>query len=327
MSELSIENKNNQPEYTPETIPIKKNTLKFKKFEDIKVSTKTFIVKTNISLNIDVLFESLPITPYIVIPKKRGRKKKVVVEDPNKFIKNGSIITLEYQNKIRGVDTKKKTNKPKNGAYFRNSVTIVMMVDSKKINYKISRNGKFQMTGCKYDKHAEMCVKTFWSYIKDNKDIYTFDNNDTYLKAIFIPAMRNIDFALDFIVDREKLDEYFNRSTKYTSLLETSFGYTGVNIKMPLQKDIRTLMLKQIVCKNEEWSDDNFVKYADYLKMLPQKEVEKKINKKRYNTFLVFHSGKVIMSGMEETFMKEPYYMFLDIIRDCYNFIEERLSE
>ena len=46
--------------------------------------------------------------------------------------------------------------------------------------------------------------------------------------------MRNIDFGLNFYVDREKLDEYFNTCTDYHSLLETSFGYTGVNIKIPI---------------------------------------------------------------------------------------------
>jgi len=61
--------------------------------------------------------------------------------------------------------------------------------------------------------------------------------------------------------------------------------------------------------------------------MLPQKEGLKKLNKQRYTTFLVFHSGKVIMSGMEETFMKDVYYDFLTIINDCYEIIREKLLE
>lgn len=323
-----MSNVENKEEITDKQVNIKREkVMSFPEFVDIKVSTKTFIVTTNITLNIDILFDMLPITPYIVIPKKRGRKKKSFVEDPNKFIKDGSIITLEYQGKLRGVDIKKKTNKPKNGAYFRNSVTIVMIIDNKKINYKVSRNGKFQMTGCKYDEHAATCIQTFWSYIKDYKEGYSFNNNDKNISAIFIPAMRNIDFGLNFKVDREKLDGYFNNSTKYTSLFDPSFGYTGVNIKMLENKNITTLKLKKIECNGDKWSKPYFVPYSDYINMLPQKEKDKKLNKKRYNTFLVFHSGKVIMSGMEETFMKDAYYDFLNIIRDCYNIIEERLNE
>jgi len=32
------------------------------------------------------------------------------------------------------------------------------------------------------------------------------------------------------------------------------------------------------------------------------------------------------MSGMDSVFMKDVYYEFLDIIRDCYNIIEEKLE-
>ena len=319
--------------------------LIFPDFDNIKVSTKTFIVMTNMTLDIDKLFEYLPFVEYILVPKRRGRKKKNEPGDPNKDIPDGSIITLEYQNKIRGVDLKKKKKKNKDtkkrGNYFRNSVTIVMIMDGKKINFKVSRNGKFQMTGCKHDAHAESCVKWIWKYIKDSDGIFKFEGHsqiDTHtdnfipkqkptLKTIFIPAMRNIDFGLNFFVDREKLDEYFNTCTDYHSLLETSFGYTGVNIKIPIDKPIEDLQLKQIEYFDEKWMDPVFVPYTDYLNMLPDKDVAKKLKKQRYNTFLVFHSGKVIMSGMEETFMKDVYYEFLDIIRECYDIIEERLED
>lgn len=312
--------------------------LVFQNFDNIKVSTKTFIVVTNIILNINKLFNFLPITEYILVAKKRGRKKRNNIVDPNKNIKSGSIITLEYQNKIRGVDLKKKKKKEnkKRGNYFRNSVTVVMIINGKKINYKISRNGKFQMTGCKDDEHAEQCVRWFWFYIKNTNDIYQIveekeikdvkNKKIPEIKAIFVPAMRNIDFSLGFCVDREKLDEYFNVYTDYHSLLETSFGYTGVNIKIPFVKPILGLQLKQLECKDGKWLEPKYVPYHDYLEMLEPKDANKKLNKKRYNTFLVFHSGKVIMSGMEESFMRDVYYEFLDIIRDCYNIIEERLD-
>jgi TATA-box binding protein (TBP) (component of TFIID and TFIIIB) len=307
--------------------------LNFPEFDNIKVSTKTFIVMTNLILNIDNLFNYLPISDYVLIPKRRGRKKKNEPVNPNKDIASGSIITLEYQNNIRGVDLKKKKKKiKKRGNYFRNSVTIVMAMEGKKINFKVSRNGKFQMTGCKEDEHAESCLKWFWIYIKDSQGIYEIQNEEGInqprgnLKIIFIPAMRNIDFNLNFVIDREKLDEYFNTCTDYHSLLETSFGYTGVNIKIPVKKNINELMLKELSYIDNDWSTPKFVNYSHYLSMLSDKDVSKKINKLRYNTFLVFHSGKTIMSGMEATFMKDVYYEFLNIIRDCYDIIEEKLE-
>ena len=238
---------------------------------------------TNLIIDIRKLFEFLPVTEYVVIPKRRGRKKKTVIVDPNRDIPDGSIITLDLANKVRGVILKKKKKKEgKKGNYFRNSVTVVMTAGGKKINFKISRNGKFQMTGCKFDEHAERCVKQIWEYIKNKKDIYTKPEKEPF-RATFIPAMRNIDFSLGFLLDREKLDEYFNMSTDYYSLLETSIGYTGVNIKIPVTKPITDLMLKQLVYKGGKWLKPCFVPYQYYLDTLKPKEQQKKLEKERFN--------------------------------------------
>ena len=163
----------------------KLSKLNFKEFESIKVSTKTFIITTNMTINIDKLFEKLPITDYIVMPKKRGRKKKNAVQDPNKDIKDGSIISLIYQDKIRGVNLRKKQSTSKK-TYFRNSITVIMIIDGKKVNYKVSRNGKIQMTGCKRDETAENCIKWFWKYIKNYDNVYTLNENDKNINVIFI---------------------------------------------------------------------------------------------------------------------------------------------
>lgn len=306
--------------------------LKFPNFDDIKVSTKTFIVMTNIELNINNLFEALPISDYIVVPKRRGRKKKNERANPNKGMANGSIITLEYENRLRGVDLKKKKEKNKNtkkkGNFFRNSVTVVMIIDDKRINFKVSKNGKFQMTGCKYDEQAKKCIQYIWKYIKNTKHIYTFQKDQTKLQVMFIPAMRNIDFSLGFLVDREKLDAYFNLYTDYNSLLETSFGYTGVNLKIPIKRPVEELKVEKIKYndKDDEWYVSEYVTYREYLDLLPLKEQNKKLKKQRHTTFLVFHSGKVILSGLSDDFCRPVYYEFLDLIRECFDEIEERLD-
>jgi TATA-box binding protein (TBP) (component of TFIID and TFIIIB) len=305
----------------------KNDVLDFPKFEDIKVSTKTFILMTNFKIKIKELFDFLPITEYIVIPKRRGRKKKSDKIDPNKDIESGSIITLELGEDIRGVDLKKKKNskKKKRGSYFRNAVTVVMFISNKKINFKISCNGHFQVTGCKNTTHAAICIKYIWSYIKDTQHIYEI--NDSIPSVTFIPAMRNIDFSLGFTIDREKLDEYINTQTEYTSLLETSFGYTGVNIKLKVYNKITDLNLKQMKYIDEEWIEEFTTPYQTYLDILKPKEQEKKLKKERHNTFLIFHSGKAIMSGINSDFQRRSYYEFLDIIRKCYGIIKENLYD
>jgi TATA-box binding protein (TBP) (component of TFIID and TFIIIB) len=309
-----------------------KEDLTFPEFDDIKVSTKTFTAMTNLRLEIKELYEKLPITEYTVIPKKRGRKKKCEIIDPNKDIQEGSIITLKFEGEVKGVELKVKKDNKKT-KWFRNSITVVIVLD-KPVNFKICRNGTFQMTGCKCHIHAELCIKYIWEYIKNDPTIYSFSRGSN-LECLFIPSMRNIDFSLGFIVDREKLNQYMcpNESNKqsyndinFHCLLETSFGYTGVNIKIPLNQDISKMGIKKLTYTNKNQWNQIDTTYQEYLDLLPLKEKESKLKEERYNTFLVFHSGKVIMSGLTSEFMKDVYYYFLKIMKEGFDYIEERLD-
>ena len=301
--------------------------LVFPKFDDIKVSTKTFIAMTNLIIDLKKLFEFLPITDYTVIPKKRGRKKKDEIIEPINYIDHGSIVTLKHENKIRGVDLKqKKSQKKKKSKWFRNSFTVVIMLNNKPVNFKVCQNGMFQITGIKQDEQAEDCVKFIWNHIKyEENNIYKFSRNFGALEALFIPAMRNIDFSLGFNIDREKLSRYMSIQTEFHSLLETSFGYTGVNIKLPLGIDIKTMKIKKLIFTDDKCNIiDTF--YSEYLQHLSEKDQNKKINKVRYNSLLCFHSGKVILSSINAEYARDSYYNFLKIIRVCKNEIEEKLD-
>jgi len=297
----------------------------------IPVSTKTFIVLTNLILDIPKIWESLPVTEYILVSRKRGRKRKEEIVDPNENIPSGSIITLELGNKLRGVLLKNKKKKMgKESVPFRNSMTVVMVVDGKKINFKLTRNGKFQMTGCKTDTQAINCVKYIWSYIKDGQNYDFADEKDLgekYFEAIFIPAMRNIDFNLGFMVNREKLDEYFNTQTDYHSLLETSIGYTGVNIKIPVTVPITDIKIKKLTyTENTGWQTIKKVPFEVYLNRLSAKEKKKKLEKERFVTFLVFNSGSTIVSAMCKLVVKDVFYKFCKIIQDNRVLFEEKLG-
>jgi len=309
------------------TITKNAKDLLFPEFDNIEVSTKTYTATTNLNIDIKELFKMLPITPYVVVAKRRGRKKKVDTVDPNSHVEKGSIITIKCEGELRGVDLKPKKVKPgaANKKWFRNSITIVIILD-KPINFKICRNGTFQMTGCKTHNHAEQCIKYIWKYIKDVPELYTYSSGTT-VETLFIPSMRNIDFSVGFLVDREKLNRYMSTQDKFHCLLETSFGYTGVNIKIPLENDIATMDVKRLTYTKDDTWEEVWTTYQEYLDKLTEKERQTKIENSRYNTFLVFHSGKVIMSGLTDKFMKDIYYYFIDIMRECYDRVEERLVE
>jgi len=300
--------------------------LVFPKFEDIKVSTKTYTAISNIEINIDKLFECIQTTPYIVQPKKRGRKKKGAISDLNQHVSYGSIVTVKYEGKVKGVELKPKSPKAREkNSWFRNSITVVMILD-KPINFKVCRNGTLQMTGCKNWEHAQMCIKQIWMVIKDCPEVYKYTRNEGALHTMIIPSMRNIDFDIGFNVDREKLSRYMNALENVYCLMETSFGYTGVNIKIPLDETRNTMKTLALSYINDEWVTQ-WKTYVDYLELLTEKTRDLKNNETRYNTFLVFHSGRVIFSGLTSNLMKNTYYRFTEIIQDAFHLIEERLID
>ena len=294
-------------------------------FDDIKVSTKTIIGISNLEINLEDIYKKLPITPYEIIKKRRGRKRKNEVTTHRNKIDNGSIITLKYQGEMRGVDTKNRKKTRSSNKYFRNAVTVVMKIGEKDdnekfINFKISHNGKFQMTGCKSSDQAQECIKYIWKYINES-DICTQKSN---FKVIFRTVMTNIDFNLGFTVNRENLDKYLNTNTMYNSLLETSFGYTGVNIKMPFNDEINS-ELSTIEWDKNKWKKYN-TSFRQYLDIIPSKDRDKELSKQRYVTFLVFQSGNVIMSGLNKQYMSSYYKDFFKIINNCIDDIVEKLD-
>ena len=236
-------------------------------------------------------------------------------------VEDGSIISVKYQGNIRGVELKKRK---KSSKYFRNAVTIIISVNNKLINLKISANGKFQVTGCKNFDNCRKAIVYLFNIIIKNKDTYLKSYKDK-IKILFNNVMTNKDFSVGFTVNRENLDNIINNNTEYNSLLETSFGYTGVNLKMKLNKNIeRDFNCLELDLSTGEYKD-YVVNYKDYINTLNDKELLKE-NKDRHVTFLIFQSGNVIMSGMNEIFMEKYYNIFFDIVNKNKSLLVDKLN-
>lgn len=289
-------------------------------FETHEMSTTTVIVYSNLTINVKAVFESraLQTAPYVVVRKRRGRKKKVPEDDPNKNLKDGSVIQVKYRDEFYGADLQNpKKPKPANGkGYFRNSMSVIIFVDGKFINYKISRKGKFQITGCKHESQAEKCVLAFWNNVSNIPGMYTFTEGDR-LRVLYEPVMYNIDFSLGFKINRAGFDSYINQKTRHVSVYEPLLGYAGVNIKFALEADYKDLLITSCEYDDAGAKTARTITYEELIKLPDVK------NKEKYNTFLVFHSGMVIMSGKHPIFMKSAYDEFLDIIEKAYPKIRE----
>jgi TATA-box binding protein (TBP) (component of TFIID and TFIIIB) len=278
-------------------------------YDKIKVSTKTIIGVSNLGINIQKVFTTMPVDD---------------MNDAN-VEKEVKIRTIYYGMEKRGmiVSEKKKTKKS-----FRNAINIIAELPQQKfINFKVSKNGKFQMTGCKSEEHALKIVSHFIQHLITHcKSHITVSKNNSIL-VFFQTVMTNIDFSIGFKINRQKLDEHMNRDTVYHSLLETSCGYTGVNIKFPLDIKWWDLPVPVLFCPQVlegvplQWENSK-----EPLIKMTEIPMEKK-QKKKYNTFLVFHSGNIIMSGMMRETMKQDFDIFIKLLQEWRPHIEEKIFE
>jgi len=264
------------------------------------------IADTNMSIDIGTLYDVLPITDFVVPVKKKGRRRKGDVPVVQ-HLECGSIISAKYNGSHKGVVL------GKGKAAFKNSVTIVMDVSGKKINFKLSKNGRFQITGNNTDDHIRKCVKHMWAIIEQYPDMYSLP--DECLSVTFWSSMENFKINVGFRLDRQNLNTYVNMYTDHISVFETSSGSASVNIKMPLHFDDMELTTLKLV-------DGKWIIGKTTYNVFSRTTTGKIRNRDdRYVSFLVFHTGEVIMTSMERSIMKPYFREFIKIIEDCRDII------
>jgi hypothetical protein len=318
-------------------------TGEIRKFEEIGISTKTIIAVTNIRVNMDLFYKYIPITDYTPIEKKRGRKKRIIVEQIVPTLPFGSVVTVQRRRDIRGTVFKSKSKK--NNTYFLHSITIVMSLHHNKfVNIKVSTNGKFQITGCKTNEHYELSMI---GLVQNLERIKEYTGEESYsltdvspsepsssrrdIKVIFNTVMQNMDFNIGFPICRNKLDTFINQHTEFCSIFEGSIN-TEVNIKVPIipvkEIDLHHITFNtQDGCRDKEGVElytlyRDTVPYQLYCDLLNEKERKKEVTKERYHTFLVFASGSVIMSSRGPD-MKRVFYEFIHILLQHRRHFEE----
>lgn len=291
-------------------------------FDELNISTSTVIVTTNLNINLIWLFNEIKVEK-LNLPSNIKKTNQF-----QNYVKNlnppfGTITLKEYKDNLSGIKIKKKKKKKK---YFRNSLSLVMYV-GKLITIKIPTKGKIQLTGCVEHEHSELCIKYLWEYLQQypmNSDTYFFVEKN-YLFTTLNIVMTDIVFKIGFNINRQHLDNYMNTRTNFNSLLETSFGYTGVNIKQPFSLDKNSNQIRYLEYKNSEWNL-NILTFNEYLTFLCDNDKNNELEKIRKNTFLVFHSGTAIMSGMIPYYMKDAFNNFIKIIIKARPEIEEKID-
>jgi hypothetical protein len=290
-------------------------------FEKLTYSTKTIIAVTNMKINLDLFYQYMPIIQYSFPKKKRGRKKEgePTTLGPNKldYFPIGTVIALKNKKTIRGELPKKRQSA--SATFFRNSVTIQMKIDAhnKFVNGKVCANGKFQITGCSHERYAYQFIYYLYEAMRATsaqigEEIMTIVKNHVfrseYPTAIINVVMKNINFKIGFQINRERLDEYIRAQTDYYSLFLSDL-HTCVNIKMKAERHAED-QLDLVVMRGRDQYELSKIDFSVYSMHYDH---NKKIDKSKYHTFLVFYSGSVILSSSgPET--EQVYNRFMDII-------------
>lgn len=310
-----------------------KPTITPNDFYKYNIYTSTVIAVTNWIIDTERLFYALPITPYVVQPKRRGRKPKNY-SSPNVHVKKGSIITIFYDGKVRGVELKKRERN------FRNSMEVVMILD-KPITLKIPKNGKFQITGCLNIEHAVKVVEYIYLYSQRVKDqvefVYSEENGETKVDvrelppiithkgdkpyAVFNTVLNNITFSIGYKINRECLDAYLVDHTEFNSLSEPASGYAGVvsQVSFKIPKDHS---LPKIAFEDGKWKRNN-ISYKKYLDCLTQADKVEEEKKDYHITFLTFQTGKIIQTGPIYKEMEKYFHRFVSLLLDKRSIFEE----
>jgi hypothetical protein len=290
------------------------------KFDAFKVSTMTVIVPTNVKYNLSALFETYPVLSTN-FPETIKNNNGIAKSLHNQGVPFGAVTLIEYQHRRRGF--KLKPNK----ICFRNNLCLVMYV-GKMITIKIPIQGKIHMTGCVDDSHHMQCMQYLWEFTRKHPHIYEFTGTPVIrprMMVTFHVVMTNIVFNVGFFVNRRRLDQYINSYTTLNSMFNPTFEYTGVNIKSAIEVDYTDCYVESLTGDLDgQWLSAN-IPLNVYREALPAREKRREDLRKYKNTFLVFHSGKAIMTGTSRKHMREGYIEFMTILHEAKPFVEDKL--
>jgi hypothetical protein len=283
-------------------------------FLNIKVSTQTYTVKSNIRhIDLAMFFYMMEITDQILTVKYQNEKK--------------GDLGLAAKPKKKRADNKAKRN-------FLNCVTIVIFAE-KRVNVKVFKNGVFQITGCKHLRNVKSCISIL---VEEIKRILGFDEaclsfaadseNDFifYVKS----AMRNIDFDLGFKVDRTRLSEkLISMFIEDDDVIIPDAVGNKMDVKMKLRvsrTDLELVPVVKIVYGSENFPIEEIVMDYKSCVRIMESDSEKKIETKLKNKFVsasIFQNGKVLLSAVDETVQKKYYEWFVDLMKELESDVKQ----
>ena len=246
---------------------------------DISISTHTFVAYTNLDdLDLEAIFDEVKIYDC--------------------------LVHVLYKKREKGFKKKKKfKNATKN---FLNYISFTFNKDNKKVNLKVFRNGIVQLTGCKNFDHCKLGILLFWDLIKSIKCIKNFNSLDLFLVSV----MRNVNFNLGFLVDREKLGKYIIERQSNYKISPVIGGFIGMQFVVDLESIDDMPVYKFEIKKDGELIEKESISYKEFTDIIKVNNTKKNIS------IAIFQTGRVLISGIHEKYQNPFIEWFLNLIKE-----------
>ena len=246
--------------------------------DDITISTHTFIAYTNLDdLDLKAIFDEVEICDC--------------------------LVHVLFKKREKGFRKKKNKNATKN---FLNCISFTFNKDNKKVNLKVFRNGVVQLTGCKSFDHCKLGILLFWNLIKSIKCVKNFN----FLNLFLISVMRNVNFNLGFLVDREKLGKYIIERQSNYKISPVIGGFTGMQFIAELESIDDMPVYKFEIKEDGELIEKESISYKEFTDIIKVNNTKKNIS------ITIFQTGRVLISGIHEKYQNPLIEWFLNLIKE-----------
>lgn len=201
---------------------------------------------------------------------------------------------------------------------FKNAFTcdLYLLSFNKQISMKICKNGSFQFTGnitlqCAYEaiQYVISLLKLLYPkmYEKDTCEIYIYEVMSNFVLDLNRPI--EPDSLMTFF---QTIAPHYNNYTCFNS--QTSGTFT-------CKYNVGTT---EVMHRNVSFFDEvSFVEHVPYKDCVSSKKLGLDERKDYYITFLVFQSGKVIVSGINETIVERVCRDFCLVVKNYFDTIAD----
>lgn len=191
---------------------------------------------------------------------------------------------------------------------FKNAFTCDIFLQhlKKPVSVKICKNGSFQFTGCITIDDAYITIKYI---LKILKEIYK--ENIYYIITIY-EVMSNYRIDLKHKIDQFRLLKYFESCSNPEIKAFRSTSCAALNCKYNVS--LEKILNRDVFI----YTENGLLKNKKYSEAISQKQLEHDSAKEYYVTFLIFESGKVIVSGLDGQIIADICEKFISLMNDFF---------